>query len=148
MRASCSCRRCRRLPDDTRLSTASYRPGYSIGLIRKFAKGDFDGANIYGNDFSATEIRNYPEVCKTLKCSADYIAGLTDELQPAAAEPSVQTGPPTASGWYAARFSCDGFIMRKLVWYDNCLKKFYFDNSHGRSIEAECIGWIRLPGDF
>lgn len=136
------------LPDDTRLSTASYRPGYSIGLIRKFAKGDFDGANIYGNDFSATEIRNYPEVCKTLKCSADYIAGLTDELQPAAAEPSVQTGPPTASGWYAARFSCDGFIMRKLVWYDNCLKKFYFDNSHGRSIEAECIGWIRLPGDF
>ena len=38
--------------------------------------------------------------------------------------------------------------MRKLVWYDNCLKKFYFDSSHGRSIEAECIGWIRLPGDF
>ena len=136
------------LPDDTRLSTASYRPGYSIGLIRKFANGDFDGANIYSNDFSATEIRNYPEVCKTLKCSADYIAGLTDELQPAAAEPSVQTGLPTASGLYAAQFDCNGFIARSIVRYDSNLKGFFFLGDSDRGIVSECIGWIRLPGDF
>ena len=136
------------LPDDTRLSTSSYRPDYSIGLIRKFANGDFDGANIYSNDFSATEIRNYPEVCKTLKCSADYIAGLTDELQPTAAEQVVQTGLPTVSGLYAAQFDCNGFIMRSIARYDSNLKEFFFLGDIDRGIVSECVGWVRLPEDF
>lgn len=136
------------LPDETRIPAGSYRD-YTLGIIRQFAKGEFGNANFYSNEFSPTVMRNYPKVCAILKCSADYLAGLTDELTPTASEPTLNSGSsPSASGWYAAKFKCAEHIMRKVSWYDSCLRKFYFDDSQGRSIEAECIGWVGLPKEF
>ncbi len=122
---------------------------YNLGTIRKYAGGDFGDGYFYANDFSPEAIRNYPELCKKLCCSADYVAGFTDELKPLCDKTtSVSDGLPSKSGLYAARFECEGFVMRKLAYYDSCLQKFYFDASCGRSIEAACIGWIQLPEDF
>lgn len=136
------------LSDETLIPMSPYR-NITLGIIRRYAKGEFDNAVFYDNEFSPTAIRDYPKVCNVLKCSADYIAGLTDELTPAISEPTLNSGSlPAASGWYAAKFKCAEHIMRKVVWYDNCLRNFYFDDSHGRSIEAECIGWIGLPKEF
>lgn len=136
------------LPDEARIPAGPYRD-YTLGIIRQFAKGEFGDANFYNNEFSPAVMRNYPKVCAILKCSADYLAGLTDELTPSASEPTLNSGSlPSASGWYAAKFKCAEHIMRKVVWYDNCLMKFYFDDSQGRSIEAECIGWVGLPKEF
>ena len=83
-----------------------------------------------------------------LHCTTDYLLGISDEPTPAAeAVPTWRTGVPETSGLYAAKFECSGHIMKKLVYYDNCLKKFYFDESHGRSIEAACVGWYPVPQD-
>ena len=84
-----------------------------------------------------------------LCCSADYIAGFTDELKPLYDKnASASDGLPSKSGLYAAKFEREGHVMRKLAYYDKSLQKFYFDASHGSSIEAACIGWIRLPEEF
>lgn len=83
-----------------------------------------------------------------LHCTTDYLLGISDEPTPAAeAVPTWRTGVPETSGLYAAKFDCSGHVMKKLVYYDNCLKKFYFDESHGRSIEAACVGWYPVPQD-
>lgn len=137
------------LPDDFTIKI-SYSQ-YPLGTIRSYAKGEFGSAHLYGNNFAPNEIRNYPELCKALNCSADYLAGLTDNLLPAPAvadAPKILTGRPAASGLFAAKFECEGFVMKKLAYYYSATGKFYFDKSYGNSIEAECIGWIRLPEDF
>ena len=135
------------LSDDSAI-TISYRK-YDLRTIRKYADGDFGDRVFYANDFSPYNISNFPELCKKLCCSADYIAGFTDELKPLYDKnASASDGLPSKSGLYAAKFECEGYVMRKLAYYDKCLQKFYFDASHGRSIEATCIGWIRLPEEF
>lgn len=229
------------LADDVVLPISRYG-AHNLATIRKYANGDFEGVHLYSNDFAPDEIRDYPKCCEILNCSADYLAGLTDELHPTGAceaelleEPDVleepdaedealkvrwegrgvtppigsliltcnltnegyifraaewsgsefhapgkpkkvltglqftrwlkvplfdeeceyestslklQNGLPTASGVYAAKFECEGFVMKKLAYYYSLTGKFYFDKSYGTSIEAECIGWIRLPEDF
>jgi len=138
---------------------------HSLGKIRSYAKGEFGNSNFYENDFAPTAIRNYPELCKALKCSADYLAGLTDDLNPAPAPtepasapieaepavsglPKIQTGRPAASGLFAGKFECEGHVMKKLAYYYSPTDKFYFDKTHGTSIDANCVGWIRLPDEF
>lgn len=77
-----------------------------------------------------------------LQCSLDYLLCRSDEPT---ATPRWSNGKPPLSGWCVGRFSCDGYKMQKLVWYDNALKKFYFNKSCGRSIEAECVAWYPVP---
>ena len=83
-----------------------------------------------------------------LHCTTDYLLGISEKPTPAAeAVPTWRTGVPETSGLYAAKFECDGFVMKKLAYYDKCLKKFYFNETHGRSIEAACVGWYPVPQD-
>lgn len=83
-----------------------------------------------------------------LHCTTDYLLGISDEPTPAAeAVPTWRTGVPETSGLYAAKFECDGYVIKKLAYYNNCLKKFYFDKSYGLIIEAACVGWYPVPQD-
>ena len=83
-----------------------------------------------------------------LHCTTDYLLGISDKLTPAAETAQTwRTGVPETSGLYAAKFECDGFVMKKLAYYDKCLKKFYFNETHGRSIEVACVGWYPVPQD-
>lgn len=97
----------------------------------------------------AVDIRNIVALADLFDCSIDYLLCRTDEptISTAEAVPTWRTGVPETSGLYAAKFDCSGHVMKKLVYYDNCLKKFYFDESHGRSIEAACVGWYPVPQD-
>ena len=83
-----------------------------------------------------------------LHCTTDYLLGISDKPTPAAeAVPTWRTGVPETSGLYAAKFECGSFVMKKLAYYDKCLKKFYFNETHGPSIESACVGWYPLPQD-
>lgn len=94
------------------------------------------------------DVERLVRLADELDCTVDYLLCRTDELAPAGeAVPTWRTGIPETSGLYAAKFECDGFVMKKLAYYDNCLKKFYFNESHGRSIEAACVGWYPVPQD-
>ena len=97
----------------------------------------------------AVDIRNIVALADLFDCSIDYLLCRTDEPTMSTAETAQtwRTGVPETSGLYAAKFDCSGHVMKKLVYYDNCLKKFYFDKSHGRSIEAACVGWYPVPQD-
>lgn len=95
-----------------------------------------------------SEVESIIKAADFFGCSLDYLLGRTDELTASAeTEPVWRSGVPEASGLYAAKFDCDGYVMKKLAFWDNCLKKFYFDDTRGASIEADCIGWYPVPQD-
>ena len=105
----------------------------------------------FGWGMYASDVEYIVQVANMFGCSTDFLLGLTDELKPsgkgkAAAPPPPlqwQTGTPKENGLYAARFDCGGVIIRNIVEYSPHLQSFSFP--HGASIDAECIGWIKLP---
>ena len=70
------------LPDDTKLTFANYSVDKSVWKIRAYANGDFGDEYFYSTDVLDPDAKHVPELCEKLKCSADYLLGLTDELQP------------------------------------------------------------------
>ena len=50
--------------------------------IRNFAEGVFGARSLWNNEFLLPSSRAIPTLCAELHCSADYLLGLTDELQP------------------------------------------------------------------
>lgn len=70
------------LPDDTKLTFEGYRADKTVEKIRAYANGDFGDDYFCGTDVLDPDAKHVPELCEKLKCSADYLLGLTDELMP------------------------------------------------------------------
>ena len=70
------------LADDTKLTFANYAEDKPVGKIRAYANGDFGDDYFYGTDSLDPDAKHIPELCEKLHCSADYLLGLTEELQP------------------------------------------------------------------
>lgn len=70
------------LADDTKLTFANYAADKTVEKIRAYANGDFGDEYFYSTDVLDPDAKHVPELCEKLKCSADYLLGLTDELQP------------------------------------------------------------------
>ena len=93
--------------DKTKIKLSSYGEK-TVGFCRKAAAGE-DVGQIYQNDLRPDRL-DVGAVAKALGCSADYICGLTEELQPGTAdslEPDTaaptewwQTGPAPGDGRY------------------------------------------------
>ena len=71
------------LPDKQKLQLEIHcYPPVEIGKIRKWAAGDFADAYFYDEDALCVDSGQVAEVCKNLRCSADYLLGLSDDLTP------------------------------------------------------------------
>ena len=70
------------LADDTKLTFANYAADKTVEKIRAYANGDFGDDYFYGTDSLDPDAKHVPELCEKLKCSADYLLGLTDEQMP------------------------------------------------------------------
>lgn len=70
------------LADDVKLAFANYSVDKSVWKIRAYANGDFGDEYFYSTDVLDPDAKHVPELCEKLKCSADYLLGLTEELQP------------------------------------------------------------------
>lgn len=70
------------LADDVKLAFANYSADKTVEKIRAYANGDFGDDYSYGTDVLDPDAKHVPELCEKLKCSADYLLGLTDELSP------------------------------------------------------------------
>ena len=70
------------LADDTKLTFANYAADKTVEKIRAYANGDFGDDYFYGTECLDPDAKHVPELCEKLKCSADYLLGLTDELTP------------------------------------------------------------------
>lgn len=69
------------LADGTKLTFANHAADKTVEKIRAYANGDFGNDYFYGTDVLDPDAKHVPELCEKLKCSADYLLGLTDELQ-------------------------------------------------------------------
>lgn len=70
------------LADDAKLTFANYAEDKPVAKIRAYANGEFGDDYFYGTDSLDPDAKHIPELCEKLKCSADYLLGLTDELLP------------------------------------------------------------------
>lgn len=119
--------------------------------IRNFAEGEFGAKSLWNNEFLLPSSRAIPTLCAELHCSADYLLGLTDELQPV---PKSDTAalPEGAfrMAWRTDTDYPDGPVLL-LVREDGVLsyetddvedgKFFWFDAPD----DGEILRWLPLP---
>lgn len=124
-----------------------------IGTLRSIAQGDVP---VGATNYMLSEILPYNtksllEMARTLRCSADYLLGLTDQLRPAAAEPGQMAlaawmpgglTPPEPCEVVADVDAGEGVKMRRLLYWDGTVFRF---KKSGVDIEVSVIRWLRLP---
>ena len=140
-----------KLPDTATAIWSRYGGGYTVGELRKFASGDFQGEHVWGvNELEPENIYNVDKTAKALHCSADYIVGLTDELTP--------TPPPEGQmvicGWMPGGTTPaepGEFAAYVDLGDGKLLKRFFdWDGQHwmmpgGIEAQAPVVWWMRLP---
>lgn len=140
------------LDDKTKFRFDTYGDNWTVGKLRKFAAGDFEGERYYSSDLDPDRIRCVPELARTFKCSADYIVGLTDQLHPTP-EPAGQLvfngwmpggTTPAINGDVVAVFDLGKGLKKKMLC---CWRDGHFEFPNGARIDSEVIKWMALPPD-
>lgn len=121
------------LRDDKKLVFASYRAEPTVKTLRAYANGEFGDAHFYGTDCLDPDAKHVPELCKALRCSADYLLGLTDDLKP------TPSGPEQL-GWRTDRDFPDGPVLLLISEYGSII--YETDDVHGGY-----LGWFKEPDD-
>lgn len=138
------------LPDTATAIWSRYGGGYTVGKLRKFASGDFQGEHVWVNELEPENIYNVDKTAKALHCSADYIVGLTDELTP----PTLPEGQLMIAGWMPGSTNPaepGEFATYVDLGNGKLLKRFFdWDGQHwmmpgGIEAQAPVAWWMRLP---
>lgn len=119
-------------PDSAVLDFGNSACPVKLSLIRRYAAGDFGEENFWSDRRLVPNGAAVPKLCETLHCSADYLLGLTDELQ---SVPDLGT-PKLA--WRTDTDYPDGPIL------------FLFDDAGRRSYQVSVVrlGRIRIFSDY
>nr|DAE66086.1 MAG TPA: chromosome partitioning protein [Caudoviricetes sp.] len=138
------------LPDTATAIWSRYGGGYTVGKLRKFASGDFQGKHVWVNELEPENIYNIDKTAKALHCSADYIVGLTDELTP----PTLPEGQLMIAGWMPGSTNPaepGEFAAYVDLGDGKLLKRFFdWDGQHwmmpgGIEAQVPVVWWMRLP---
>lgn len=138
-----------RLSDTSSVPWSSWGDGsrLSVENIRKMADADFEGMPILYRPLLEPEQLEKPlEACKVLKCSADYLLGLTEELH-GGGEPELKwkspEEKPVVGHEVVGKFTMEGLLKPKvMITHWNGIRWCF---PSGAGIEAECIGWWPVP---
>ena len=119
-------------PDSAVLDFGNSACPVKLSLIRRYAAGDFDDGNFWSDRRLVPDGAAVSKLCETLHCSADYLLGLTDELQPVS-----DLGTPKLA-WRTDADYPDGPIL------------FLFDDAGQRSYQVSVVrlGRIRIFSDY
>lgn len=139
------------LPDNKPLNIGACAGAPKVADIRRYANGDFGTTKLWGNDHLTPTPRYIPELCETLHCSADYLLGLTDELQPVSkSDTAALPEDALRMAWRTDTDYPDGPVLL-LVREDGVLsyetddvedgKFFWFDAPD----DGEILRWLPLP---
>ena len=137
------------LPDTATAIWSRYGGGYTVGKLRKFASGDFQGEHVWVNELAPENICNVAKSAKALHCTADYIVGLTDDLTP----PTLPEGQLMIAGWmsgsttpakpgeFAVYIDLDGkLILQFFRWTGS-----RWEMRTGTVPQTPVVWWMRLP---
>lgn len=133
----------------------SYGGGFSIDVLRGISRGDVpDGArNVDLNDLTPWRTTELVKNAKTLRCSVDYLLGLTDDINSTAAV----SGQVALAAWMpggttpaepcdvVAEFDLSGdgkVVSRTLCRWDG--EVFRFGKGKDK-IEVRVVRWLALP---
>lgn len=143
------------LADDTKLTFANYAADKTVEKIRAYANGDFGDDYFYGTDSLDPDAKHVPELCEKLKCSADYLLGLTDELQPVSKSDTAAL-PEGAfrMAWRTDRDFPDGPVL--LLLETEGMRIYDVDTAHCGELELysaelltdngpNILRWLPLP---
>ena len=130
------------LPDDTKLTFANYSADKTVEKIRAYANGDFGDDYFYGTDNLDPDAKHVPELCEKLKCSADYLLGLTDELTPVSKSDTLpwRTGTDYPDGKILFLFDDVGNLSYQVSEARHGRIRIYSDYDDGKIVR-----WLPLP---
>lgn len=146
------------LGDDVKLRY-DYGSPMVVGLLRRVCAGetpDEAGYLFRGSGLMPWRATDAVGTAKTLRCSVDYLLGLTDDLSPAAAEPGQTSLAMWIPGGISPGDPCDVVadfvvgedvrgrkaIVRKVCQWNG--SSFLFREG-GAEIDAEVVRWLALP---
>lgn len=130
------------LPDDTKLTFANYAADKTVEKIRAYANGDFGDDYFYGTDSLDPDAKHVPELCEKLKCSADYLLGLTEKLQPVSKSDTLpwRTGTDYPDGKILFLFDDAGHLSYQVSEARHGRIRIYSDYDDGKIVR-----WLPLP---
>lgn len=130
------------LADDTNLTFANYAADKTVGKIRAYANGDFGDDYFYGTDSLDPDTKHVPELCEKLKCSADYLLGLTDELTSVSKSDTLpwRTGTDYPDGKILFLFDDAGNLSYQVSEARHGRIRIYSDYDDGKIVR-----WLPLP---
>lgn len=119
----------------------------TVGQIRKYAAGDFEGSGSWYGPKLNPERLHYPlAAAQKLKCSADFLLGLTEDIhgggQTVGWRPGTET-PAREGQEVIGRFSADGLqtpVRMMARWRGG---RWCFQS--GEPMEATCVKWYPIP---
>ena len=139
------------LPDDTKLAFVSYSADKTAGKLRAYADGEFGSDYFYGTDCLDPDAKHVPELCAKLQCSADYLLGLTEELQPVSkSDTAVLPEGAFRMAWRTDRDFPDGPVLL-LISENGSLSYETDDVQDGRLSwfdeldDGKIVRWLPLP---
>lgn len=139
------------LADDTILIINDTVGMKTAADIRNFAEGEFGARSLWNNEFLLPSSRAIPALCAALHCSADYLLGLTDELQPVSKSDTAAL-PEGAfrMAWRTDRDFPDGPVL--LLISENGSLSYETDNVQDGNLswfdepdDGEILRWLPLP---
>lgn len=135
-------------PDSAVLDFGNSACPVKLSLIRRYAAGDFGEENFWSDRRLVPNGAAVPKLCETLRCSADYLLGLTDELHPVSDSGTPQlawrTDTDYPDGMLVAIFRFPGSdkIYQLMYVRDG---KLYFTRKCNACAEECPVMWLPLP---
>ena len=135
-----------------------YGESVTVGRLRALSDGTAPDGEVarYGGNVLPWRARDAAENAKTLRCSVDYLLGLTDELEPVATGPGQSALALWIPGEMPPGDPCDVVadfvvgedvrgrkaVVRKVCQWDGSSFRF---REGGAEIDAEVVRWLALP---
>ena len=131
------------LPDKQKLQLEIHcYPPIEVGKIRSWANGDFGDAHFCDERALRVDERQVKEICANLRCSADYLLGLTDELSPVPKPDTLpwRTGTDYPDGKILFLFDDVGNLSYQVSEARHGRIRIYSDYDDGKIVR-----WLPLP---
>jgi ParB family chromosome partitioning protein len=141
------------LDDDTKLES-DYSSLTKIGVLRKVSQGDIpENMSNYGlSEIIPYRTKDLTSMAQTLRCSTDYLLGLTDQLRPASAEPGRMVLAAWMPGGLTPPEPCEvvadvdpGDGGKPVRCFLRWLGGAWMFKNLDKQIGMTVIRWLRLP---